>query len=151
MVKECRYNMTHTTKGHKCGKCGGYGHGILECRNFSAKEQLKIYFCDIVEPERRCDVPGCDYNQYHTRLAHVCPICDKREPHTKEECPLNPSRNETYSVTCPICKAENMLINPRKIYGISDECCICMDNKVDILLDTCNHCCVCLECVKKMN
>lgn len=29
MVEECRYNDTHTTRGHKCGRCCNFGHGIL--------------------------------------------------------------------------------------------------------------------------
>lgn len=30
-VKECRFPCYHVTSGHKCGNCGKYGHGVIEC------------------------------------------------------------------------------------------------------------------------
>jgi len=30
-VKKCRYNTTHTTENHVCGKCSAIGHGMIEC------------------------------------------------------------------------------------------------------------------------
>ena len=31
----CRFKTTHITAGHKCGKCGKYGHGQVECGNLN--------------------------------------------------------------------------------------------------------------------
>ena len=30
-VNYCRFADKHTTFGHRCGKCGKYGHGQMEC------------------------------------------------------------------------------------------------------------------------
>ena len=31
--KDCQFSDKHTTRSHKCGVCGEYGHGAVECGN----------------------------------------------------------------------------------------------------------------------
>lgn len=39
-VLGCRYAHCHTTAGHQCGNCHGYGHGRVECDDEFAYRQL---------------------------------------------------------------------------------------------------------------
>lgn len=43
---KCKYPYDHLTTYHKCGKCGSYGHGFVECslnNNGSYDKQNKLY------------------------------------------------------------------------------------------------------------
>lgn len=172
-VAYCRYRYTHVTKGHKCGRCGEYAHGDAECYYPFRKADLSQYYDEILPENLYCTVTDCSEKMLHTTQAHHCPICKNRETHTQTDCPqrqttpllrlaqpAQPAQlaqasqpaqldNKVYNVKCPICRVENTLVNPRKIYGLNDECCICYDNKVDVLFPTCYHCCICFECLEK--
>lgn len=146
MVRECRFSYSHTTAGHKCGSCGLYNHGIIECKNDNFKKDLEQYKNDILEINKQCIVFGCKYYKFHTVDAHHCFICNKRDPHSISRCPVNLKK-----VKCPVCRVDNEIKkNYNVIYGISDKCAICLDNNVNILLPTCNHCCLCKECLEKL-
>ena len=41
-VKNCNFKYSHVTSGHKCGTCGEYGHGQLECGNIQMINELKM-------------------------------------------------------------------------------------------------------------
>jgi hypothetical protein len=146
MVSECRYNNTHTTPGHKCGRCGYFGHGLLECRSLIKRDKLRPYLNDIIGGEERCTIIDCVRAMYHTVDAHHCDICKDRVKHSLFECPKRIKK-----INCPICRTENILSNnPKKIYGLTDKCSICLDNPVEILFETCSHCCVCNDCFMKL-
>jgi hypothetical protein len=147
-VTACRFAWTHVTKGHRCGVCGNYGHGELECFNERDKLKLEIYCDDRLPNNKICTVADCTFRDLHTVDAHHCPVCKKREPHTIENCPRNTS-SVVYYMKCPVCRVDNTVINPKKIFGLKDECCICYDNAVEILFPSCYHCCICLECLHK--
>ena len=157
-VGYCRFPFSHVTKGHKCGKCGLYGHGDFECNNITYhRERLETYYSDTMPENLQCSVEDCDSKTLHATNAHHCPSCNSRSPHTIQNCPNNNSSNthsvvnttKTYNLKCPLCRVDNVVVNPRKIFGLNDECCICYDNKVEILLPTCYHCCICMECLEK--
>jgi len=152
-VRFCRFNSTHVTKGHKCGKCGKYGHGDVECGSRYYTELLKKYYNDILPLDMHCTVLQCNNKMYHNKDAHHCSKCNKREPHIYDDCKINleenTSSNTVYNVKCPLCRQENTLINPRKILGLNDECCICYENKVEILFPICYHICICFTCLGK--
>jgi len=136
-VKYCRFNNSHTTRGHKCGNCKRYGHGVIEC-NTPSMNILKIYTDEVKD---RCTFIGCRYPQYHTTEAHHCNKCNGRL-HMENTCSLN------NIIKCPLCKQNNNNTSP--IYSIQDECCICLDNKVNIYFNDCNHACICNVCLNKM-
>jgi hypothetical protein len=154
-VGYCRYNRTHVTKGHKCGRCGEYGHGDFECGDNRRVYMLEKFFSDELPNSIQCTVSDCEYQHLHTVDAHHCPRCRRRETHTVAECTMNTmssiGSNTRYNIKCPICRTDNTLCNPKKILGLNDKCCICMDNNVEILFPTCNHVCVCKACVDKLN
>ncbi len=145
-VAYCQYGSTHVTKGHKCGRCGKYGHGQVECLEPWRMSLLQRYEDDIIFNDRICTVDDCLYKQYHTTLAHHCPKCGKREAHTASDC----GHPITYNVKCPLCRTDNTVTNPTKIEGLTDQCVICMDENVQILFGNCNHRCVCMKCLQKL-
>jgi hypothetical protein len=144
-VSYCRFSNTHVTKGHKCGPCGQYGHGEIECTSPYYKSLLQQYNNDILPNNIQCTISDCLFKEYHTIEAHHCPQCNKREPHTIVNC-----SQKDFNIKCPICRTENTIKDPKKILGLSDKCSICLDNNVEIVFPSCNHCCICMECLKKL-
>ena len=145
-VAYCRFTNTHVTKGHKCGRCGIYGHGDAECRGQTDIQLLDYYLNDTLPIEDQCLINDCLYKELHTTEAHHCPNCNKREKHTLSECKKN---NRIFNINCPLCRKNNVIKEPIKIKGLSDKCCICIDNNVEILFTECNHCCICSNCLVK--
>ncbi len=150
-VAYCRYSSTHVTKGHCCGRCGKFGHGEVECFYPHKIEALKE-INDVLPNNKICSIADCNNKFLHTIEGHHCPICRKRAQHSIINCPQNQSSvdDTLYNIKCPMCRTDNTLINPKKIFGLTDKCAICLDNNVEILMPTCYHCCLCLECVKKL-
>jgi hypothetical protein len=84
---ECRFPATHTTLGHRCGRCGDYGHGVREhdspilmtalMDTVSANESMPLH--------EQCDLDGCLHKISHNRDAHHCRECSQRG-HTSREC-----------------------------------------------------------------
>lgn len=154
-VAYCRYNRTHVTKGHKCGRCGLYGHGDFECRTDYLVQNLRQFDDDIVLNNLQCTIDDCANKELHTEDAHHCPKCGKREKHTIANCPLQSTQSlqsaqVRYNVKCPVCRTDNTLNNPRKIFGLTDICAICYKNNVEILFPSCYHCCICMQCLHKL-
>lgn len=154
-VAYCRYKQTHVTKGHKCGRCGLYGHGDFECRIYDLIQNLMQYDNDIVLNNQRCTIDDCESKELHTEEAHHCPNCGRREKHTIAQCQSQSSQTSqtsivTYNIKCPVCRTDNTINNPRKIHGLTDICSICYENKVEILFPSCYHCCVCMQCLYKL-
>ena len=87
-VKGCQYSSTHVTVAHKCGNCGGYGHGKIECSNPEAIKVLGCYYMEKISKNKKCKIGGCKYKDRHTTEGHVCHYCDKLgiKNHTKN-CP----------------------------------------------------------------
>ena len=141
-ASNCRFNTTHTTRAHKCGNCNEYGHGQLECYSISSKENLKKYWNDIIDQNERCTIEGCN-NYYHKTIAHPCNICQDYG-HNTDNCPND---NRTKTLNCPICRTLNTIkIKQKKIKGLEETCCICIDNKVEVFLQECGHVCICYDC-----
>lgn len=55
-------------------------------------------------------------------------------------------------VTCPLCRQMNTISKKQKpIVGLSDKCCICWENSVQVFFPVCGHVCVCSSCLDVMN
>ena len=98
-VGNCRYAETHTTVAHKCGKCGGYGHGQIECGDLAAIKHLSFYFMETVALGDRCTVACCPNNATHTSEGHVCVFCDCHNNVHLKRCPNNSSGVDSISIT----------------------------------------------------
>lgn len=144
-VAYCRFSSTHVTKGHKCGRCGIYGHGDAECNQEADMSILENYKDDVLPLDKQCLVNDCETKELHCTNAHHCPLCQKRDPHTKTDCTRNIKK-----VKCPMCRTDNVIKNLTKIKGLSDKCCVCLDNTVEILFPECSHCCVCFQCFSQI-
>lgn len=139
-VKNCRFHTSHTTRSHICGICNNLGHGQYECFDYEKKEQLKEHFNDIIDPEQRCKY-NCDLKLFHKTDAHRCEFCF-HYGHSTNDCP-----NKIISVKCPICRTNNTIkASQHKIIGIDIECCICLNNKIEIFFPDCGHICLCYDC-----
>jgi hypothetical protein len=87
-VYGCRFSDTHLTRAHKCGACGKYGHGQIECGNSAKIEQLKIISQGTRFPTHMyCQAPGCRASYSHTSDSHTCHMCSGR--HFESGCPQN--------------------------------------------------------------
>lgn len=159
-VAECRFSSSHVTKGHKCGSCGGYGHGEIECNDPYLKNELKKWYNHILPTNLHCTVTNCRYKSLHNSDAHHCPNCDRRVNYDHYCCYNSHYYNNNdssyyvstiYKVKCPICRVDNIIKNPSKIYGISNQCCICLESNAEILFSQCNHVPICMVCLTKMN
>ena len=149
-VKNCRYQTTHTTAGHKCGKCNVYGHGEIECNNILAIINIKQYWSDELPIEIQCTFGGCKLFKYHTKDAHHCMTCNERL-HSTSTC-LDNKTISHYYICCPICRQQNSISKSQSlISGSSESCVVCMTNNVQVFLPACGHACLCLTCVTKLN
>ena len=86
-VAGCRFNKSHVTSGHKCGRCGRYGHGVIECGEYFEND-LSKYLADTLPPEKWCTFEGCKFKFNHTNDAHHCLKCNSRGKHGENGCPL---------------------------------------------------------------
>ena len=135
-VAECRYPYGHVTKGHKCGSCGLFGHGQIECNNDYLKSKL-MEFNDILPNNKKCKIKSCKYSLFHTTEGHYCITC-KNFGH---DC------NDYYYVECPICRMDNKFMDePQKVFGISNQCPVCVTNNIDMVFPICGHACICRKC-----
>ena len=140
-VQECRFKTSHTTKGHKCGKCHNYGHGQLECDYPELKERLREYWNEEMLENDKCNFINCSYRIYHKTSSHLCNIC-LRFGHNIDNCPRRKK-----IVRCPICRIDNEIkVEQIKIRGLEEECCICLENKVEVYFKKCGHVCICYDC-----
>ena len=144
-VINCSNPNKHVTRSHICELCGYSGHGFMECRYPIMREELEQYWDDVIKLNDRCNFIDCSNRNYHTTEEHLCVNCNHKG-HSFNTCML---RYKT--LNCPICRVENRInIMQRKISGLTDECCICMDNKVEIYFKDCGHVCICSLCFQQL-
>ena len=155
-ISNCRFPISHVSSGHLCGNinCREFGHGILECSNSLMINNLKQkYQYDTLGLNIQCTFGGCTTKQFHTSDSHHCMKCYDRL-HSIETCPtnINNQYRHSYIVNCPICRTKNYIKSNTELDNqTSDECIICMNNKINILLPNCGHKCICNECMIKLN
>ncbi len=74
-VAECRYPLTHVTSAHQCGKCQKYGHGIIECDDQDACDELIKFASERMPPSLQCTQVGCRFKFTHSNEGHQCGRC----------------------------------------------------------------------------
>lgn len=161
-VIDCRYKYSHATQGHMCGKCHKLGHGQVEHGNQRLIDDLKVFSNEELPVQCQCTVTGCTSKQYHKTSSHHCQICFGL--HSATCCPLiigqaPPLKDKVISeppcmkIKCPICQVINKIPhNQKKIYGVSDRCCICKDDNApaEVYFPQCGHVCACLSCCEHL-
>lgn len=169
-VSGCRYANTHTTSYHLCGVtgCNQTGHGRTEHYFQNKITDLKKMFSNDTLPDYLwCCRKDCDTYMTHTTETHRCDICNGF--HCKDNCPMNNEyhnrvRKEQldsttnmlkipdYIICCPMCKTENKLFKDQKpVYGIDQECVVCMSNKINVYLPQCGHTIMCMNCMEHIS
>ena len=144
-VSGCRFKHSHTTKSHKCGTCGKYGHGQVECSSNYLKNQLKVHYSDTLDESRWCTFKNCKYHKTHSNSAHNCINCGERG-HCVDSCP-----KKKHKVKCPICNKVNIFQGESKLYGLSEKCKICLCEEINVILPECKHACICTTCMLKLD
>lgn len=93
-VHGCRYTNTHIAAGHRCGSCGQFGHGQVECDNPATYAKLMIETKEDDLPKMmHCSSNECTGPHNHTIEAHICLVCS--EQHPREECPISPAEKRS--------------------------------------------------------
>lgn len=157
-VKGCRYRATHVTMGHRCGRCGGFGHGLLECgRRDQVAALVRLYGRDVILV--RCTARDCPAPQTHSFEAHVCAACDRRGP----ECACVPSTllpttpattphaaAEVVRACCPTCRTACAAVDLTRTVFTGAECVVCTETAPAVVFPTCRHATVCAACVRRL-
>ena len=180
-VYQCRHPETHVTSGHRCGLCGLYGHGQLECHDESAKRALDNMFRhDRVPSHLQCSIDGCMHRHTHMSASHHCHQCHMRggvhrawcgranlaAPDDAPEEPLSPPSLSPPSFSpplettppaspmrkcCPVCRTFNTFVGAPEIIFTAAECAVCMEKDPLIVFSSCRHACVCRRCFEKLD
>ena len=86
-VRGFRFNDSHIAPAHRCGVCGQFWHGEIECGNQGNIDRLKhLSRNDKLNENDYCDLKYCDYRWSHKRSAHHCSKCGERA-HCVTDCP----------------------------------------------------------------
>ena len=83
-VRNCRHPESHTTVAHRCGTCGAFGHGQMECQSIDLRENLRRFHGDRINFLRRCTVPNCPNPDTHATTSHHCTRCNQL--HQEDNC-----------------------------------------------------------------
>ena len=116
-VQFCNYPYSHTTIGHKCGTCGKYGHGQMECNDIEAISNLEKYYSEQLPKEKHCNIESCKYKWSHCNLAHHCHKCNMSHG----------------SKQCKIKTEEDFLRDKRDLYNLLDT------NKLNFIKENINN------------
>ena len=152
-VGGCRFADTHVTLGHRCGACGEYGHGQLECTDVEAKRRLTLR-TEHMPLHMHCTVAGCRTAHTHSTSAHNCPHCIGRAGEHTPTCPLgvvaSTPTSQASKRRCPMCRSESYIDrDPLTVYAAAD-CVVCMEGGPLIVFPACRHACMCVSCFENM-
>ena len=78
LCEGCRFSKSHTTAYHRCGKCGSYGHGRIECYsnnngNYSKQNllfEIRNKYPKTLPKENWCQIKDCKIRQTHNTNSH---------------------------------------------------------------------------------
>lgn len=145
-VADCRHAHTHVTAGHRCGRCGGYGHGQRECGSARETRELRErYGTDTLPLPERCPVPTCAYRHIHTEQGHYCRSCKTFG------CTVPTCRTRSgVSIQCPVCRVVNPAVDITAVVYTGSDCTVCMDTQPCVVFPTCRHACVCPTCAVRL-
>ena len=149
-VAGCRFPRSHTTPGHRCGACGAYGHGQLECSDDIRKRALGQHHRDALPQDARCTIARCVHAWNHTLAGHACSACGL----FGHECARAPAAatsgasSTKFRRTCPTCRVEGEVDTQFTVFGGS--CVVCLDAAPCVVFSTCRHANVCSACATRL-
>lgn len=137
----CRFADTHVTSAHRCGACGLFGHGQVECGNPDRVRALHRVGGTIqFPPHMHCAVPSCQLAWTHTTAAHHCETCGQRGQGCG--CGVAVLRKK-----CPSCRRLSDVDVDAPLYTGGD-CLVCAEPKPVVVFSACRHANVCADCVR---
>lgn len=155
-VRGCRFRHTHQTRAHRCGTCGDFGHGQLECSNPALRDELR----SVVARERSvptrhtgyaCTVCGCRAPHTHDSTAHFCTTCTQRGtclcPPPVVRAPATIDLTNDSTVVCPHCRQTCTI---GEVVFTDAACCVCLEDVPLVVLQPCRHARVCEACARRM-
>ena len=142
-VKYCRFPESHLTCAHRCGKCGKYGHGQMECGREPDLRRLALASDRVVAVATPCTVPDCPYSWSHTVDAHHCSVCGARG----DGCQCIKTLDSILFKQCPLCRISSDVDVNRVIFTGAD-CTVCLNSGPVVLFSGCRHAAVCASCVR---
>lgn len=136
-VAHCRFPATHLSVAHRCGTCGAYGHGQIECARGDVRPVPDV----VTSVATPCDVTGCERPWSHTKEAHHCAHCGARGGCG---CPT------TCRVACPLCKVEDPAVDASCVVYTGSDCVVCLESGPCVIFGACRHAVVCAACVRRL-
>lgn len=146
-VSGCRFPTTHLTRAHRCGRCGVFGHGLLECAHPTRRQRLRQESPSFYRGVFDCLVANCEEPWSHTTAAHHCPSCGVRGWMASNCCAAssnNVQGDDNPLISCPTCRTLSP-IDEREVFG--NGCVICFDAAAAcVVFSACRHANVCKGC-----
>ena len=143
-VARCRFPTTHVTRGHRCGTCGAYGHGQMECGRPAMLARLRNQSPQASVVAVPCTKPGCTQPWLHTTEAHQCTRCGGRNT----ECTCNMQAHSVV-LKCPHCRGISQ-VDFNVVVHTNAECTICFDAKPCVVFSGCRHANICADCALQL-
>jgi hypothetical protein len=159
-VINCASSKTHVSLYHQCNNCHMKGHGEAECNNKDKITALEQFKYDILPEQLWCKSRNCKNYWTHTTEGHICYKC--HVTHIYEKCPQYPllqlcnerkclDNKNVYQVKCAICRIISFCIDTEiNAFGLTQECVICHENSIDVILPRCKHATYCKGCINKI-
>lgn len=144
----CRFPSSHLTRAHRCGRCGGFGHGLQECGDPAKRRALRRRPELALDAARQCAVAGCAQPWSHETAAHHCPGCGARGG-ARGCCAASPLPVDEGPVRCPTCRTLSA-VDEREIFA-GGGCVVCLDAATPcVVMTACRHANVCKACVAQL-
>ena len=130
----CRFPHTHVLAAHKCGRCGNYGHGLVDCLSGRVDALWEVGQYDRMPVADWCTIAECQTKSTHATSAHVCATCGT----LGHQCLL---------LACPVCRVVGTV--QLEVFANS-ECVACCEKGPVVVLDKCKHAVICKGCAIKI-
>ena len=128
---------THITTAHRCGTCGTFGHGQVEC---GKHDNIQALFRMIQSQDcmnTPCTISGCTWSWSHTTEAHHCTQCGRRGGC---DCNVHVETKIKYPHCNLSCTFDDSLV------FTGNQCTICFEDGPVVIFKPCKHANVCKSC-----
>ena len=65
--------------------------------------------------------------------------------------PVQSSYMNNNKIKCPLCRTINKIDEISAVTGLSEKCCVCLDNNVTHYFPACTHACTCTTCFNQLD
>nr|QBK86713.1 MAG: C3HC4 type zinc finger protein [Marseillevirus LCMAC103] len=135
---------------------GGWEHHALTDSGPRSwfREEVETLFDDWAGVHTgECDTPAIRKNvaTYVSELFHGCYGVTPEKALAWQAPPRNPDVRQ-YSVRCPTCHAQNVVLSTQKpVFGNDNECVACLERTANVFLPDCGHLVLCISCLHQLS